>query len=263
MKAEHHLTAIDFPHDTGPMFLKPSPMPARVRFTVMTIVLFSGSVLPFSISSEERECEKGTATVRLACLNRAYTAADRKLNTLYAELRRQLDTERAGELKEDSKKWIAYKEGLCAMQSEIESQGTDSGQQIAERDCLLGMTRSRLEFLRRAFPVKPSHRRDSGGEYSDGTGGNMTLTFKQGNVYRFRIEVVRGPTVHIGEIEGDVDLRGSAPSATIEPVSEGEPPCIMTFQPRGRSIEITEGEGCRGYHGARAYFDGTYRLLDP
>ena len=45
------------------------------------------------------------------------------------------------------------------------------------------------------------------GTYDDGFGGTLTLKPANGDTYAFHIEVVRGPTYHTGDVEGDVHLQ--------------------------------------------------------
>ena len=75
----------------------------------------------------------------------------------------------------------------------------------------------------------------------------------------FSINVVRGPTWHTGELTGIAMLKRSA-AVYKERLEAGEDrePCELTFNFVDGHIVKLEGKNTQYYHGARAYFDGTY-----
>jgi hypothetical protein len=115
------------------------------------------------------------------------------------------------------------------------------------------LTVTRVEFLD-AFSgknVKPG----LSGEFFDYHGGTLTLTpKKQGLAFTF--EVVRGPTAHLGNVEGVAKFNTDKSQALwIDPENKE---CKISFVfSEGRIAEVTE-ENTDDYHGARAYFAGTY-----
>ena len=119
------------------------------------------------------------------------------------------------------------------------------------------MTESRLGFLD-AYAgegVTPG----IAGVYIDGYGGIVQLEDLGGNKFKFRIEVVRGPTFHLGEITRTVQIKsgfGKFVDDDDEAVFDGKR-CIIDFDFDANKLEI-KGKDTHFYHGARAYFDGTY-----
>ncbi len=133
---------------------------------------------------------------------------------------------------------------------------------VAGDQCLAEMTAARVSYLRRAFGAARAAQAIAGpGEYDDGLGGLLSLK-ASGEALHLRIEVVRGPTVHLGEIEGQfrwIDRRAELRIAS-EDDSEA-PLCILRLQAASHGRIVVEKENCDYYHGARAYFDGVYRPI--
>jgi hypothetical protein len=80
---------------------------------------------------------------------------------------------------------------------------------------------------------------------------------------RFEISVVRGPTAHTGSLSGvakftEPDLAVFVDSNE-EAFDEGQP-ATLRFRFQDHEL-IVEAEHTSYYHGARAYFDGTYYRL--
>lgn len=91
------------------------------------------------------------------------------------------------------------------------------------------------------------------GKYvTEGGWGDLSIVMKDGRL-SFAITSI-GSNAHTCSLEGIIkDGR-----ATLEAFDEGKP-CIVTFQPKGYDIEVTDNEGvCRYYCGVRASFTGLY-----
>lgn len=92
------------------------------------------------------------------------------------------------------------------------------------------------------------------GEYVMLGGGWGTLKIKPG-AQAFSLETV-GANLHTCGVEGKIKGVVGQPDGMLE----GET-CTIRFQAKDRDIEVEgEGEGCRSFCGARAYFDGKFRL---
>ncbi|MBL8921218.1 MAG: hypothetical protein JNJ54_20310 [Myxococcaceae bacterium] len=83
-------------------------------------------------------------------------------------------------------------------------------------------------------------------------GGSGSLVLGKG---RFTIEVV-GANAHLCQLSGEWKGERGV-------VNDDGERCEVTFAAAGDQVKVSgEGEACRSYCGARAYFDGTY-LLPP
>ncbi|MCR9141380.1 MAG: DUF1311 domain-containing protein [bacterium] len=258
---------------------------------LLALLVLAGACVPLPAESPRDSGENATPRKppcaeisfppdRLACLKKEFSRADGELNAVYKKLRASLSEPVRGDLKDNSLGWIRMKEYNCEFQSEMMQNATTDARQAAFYRCALDYTTDRIQYLRRAFGregVKPG----LPGEYDDGFSGS--LAFEPGDKqdsYKFRIEVVRGPTAHIGEIDGEVFLQNGATGVFKErpncPDSEtaarqrfdggrrAEPCCRLDFRLKNhkgfRTIAVKE-TNCGYYHGARAYFDGLYRKI--
>ena len=90
------------------------------------------------------------------------------------------------------------------------------------------------------------------GDYVMVDGGWGTLQVKPGG-QAFSIETV-GANLHVCNVDGTIKGGVGRPQ-------DADADCRIGFKAQDRDIEVTgEGDGCRNYCGARAYFDGKYRL---
>lgn len=104
---------------------------------------------------------------------------------------------------------------------------------------------------------------DINGIYDDANGGTLTISDAGELTFAFEITVVRGPTAHTGEIAGVAQIAGE--TATFVDTNEKAfidgNPCRLTFTFEGGWLKVT-GENTHYYHGARAFFDGTYEWVE-
>lgn len=228
------------------------------------------------VSTREPCAKAKSAADRHACFEREFDAADRILNQLYKKLRSQLSEPIRSDLQENSRGWIQMKEYNCEFQAEILNEVSDETRQAEFYRCALSYTTDRTKYLRKAFGRKGVHG-GVAGEYDDGYAGN--LKFEKGtqkDTYKFQIDVVRGPTAHLGEIASEVHIPNgeigvyeerpdcSGVKNAVMRAGPREPCCRLDFRLREnkgyRTIEVKETD-CSYYHGARAYFDGLYRKV--
>jgi hypothetical protein len=104
------------------------------------------------------------------------------------------------------------------------------------------------------------------GQYIDDAGGAIELAADDSTppkTLRFDITVVRGETAHTGAISGVAKFESPDSAVFIdtnkEAFSSGMP-ATLRFHFKDHQL-IVEGENTSFYHGARAYFDGTYYHL--
>lgn len=227
--------------------------------------------LPWSLSPAPRDLCKGfkIEKQRKTCYEKKFKESDYELNQVYRQLQKELPPDHGLELKMSSRRWIRNKEYFCGFQAELES-GRKDPKNATYYSCLLKFTRSRILFLRQGFAregVKPG----KPGSYDDGEGGRLTLKKKTDDRFEFTMEVVRGPTAHIGEIGGAFTLhgrKGEFRSGEFCDRNKNEKDekeandtcCRLTFDFRKYHVKVVE-QNCSMYHGAKAYFTGEYRKV--
>ena len=100
------------------------------------------------------------------------------------------------------------------------------------------------------------------GLWIDSYGGTLSVVQQEGRLL-FTCEVVRGPTSHTGEISGIASWNQrigwfSDKGRDAEKTEESN----LAFVDRDGCLEVI-GANTSEYHGARAYFDGTYCKVGP
>lgn len=83
--------------------------------------------------------------------------------------------------------------------------------------------------------------------------GSLKISNTTADTFDFALDVASGG--HIGEIDGTAETSGDT---AIFKESEFNSGCILTFQLKGDSIDITQGNGCQEFHGMSTSFEGTY-----
>lgn len=97
------------------------------------------------------------------------------------------------------------------------------------------------------------------GLWVDSWGGRVYIAGPEDGAIRFGIEVVRGPTYHMGEISGIAMVEGDTATFSVVP-AEGFGETVITFVLVGPEL-LVAAENSSYFHGARAYFDGAYVRL--
>ena len=135
-------------------------------------------------------------------------------------------------------------------------EGNDPKQSAVYWEAMAELTASRTRFLRAAFESPPAN--GISGLYDDSSGGELRLE-KRRDFVAFQINVVRGPTSHTGGLAGLALLRdGTAVFKETVEAGEDREPCELTFSFSKERVVKVDGKNTEHYHGARAYFVGTY-----
>ncbi|WP_246050778.1 lysozyme inhibitor LprI family protein [Leptospira langatensis] len=189
------------------------------------------------------------------CFQKQYQTADKELNEVYKNVRKSLSDPDKEELKKVQRLWIGYRDGVCEgpMYSSDETG-------IETISCKADATKARTSYLQKVW-IFGKFPKDGLGIYTDGFGGRLRLFRAKGKSDRFQLNVVRGPTAHLGEMDGDWTPNPEGKWTWSSPQNcKAEDPecCILKFQTFDTRIEVEE-VACSGFHGARAYFDGDYR----
>ncbi|MEI7014105.1 lysozyme inhibitor LprI family protein [Leptospira licerasiae] len=228
----------------------------HLRTLLTLVILFTFSI--FAQTSEPSDvCAKlKKQDDRKKCRSKEYQAADKELNETYKKIREGLSDPEKEELKKLQVLWIGYRDGVCEgpMYSSDESG-------IETIVCKTGTTTERIKYLKHVWKFGTASK-DGLGAYTDGFGGNLKLfRDKSSKSIQFSFEVVRGPTAHLGEVSGTWTpaKEGKWTWASTEGCKSDDPDCcLLEFQYFQNRIEVDE-VSCSAYHGARAYFGGSYR----
>lgn len=193
-------------------------------------------------------------------LNRArrrFADADAALNADYQALRATLSAQQQNELRDSQRDWIEFRDSRAAW----ETRGAKIAKEFRDYwEELLSQTTTRLGYLKvytgRAVPPGLS------GEYGDFSGGSLSLELAKEGL-RFSIEVVRGVSLHLGEISGLAVRKSDTFFAYREkvPLEEQSPnrlPAELTFTVVDFHRVRVVGKNTSAHHGARASFDGMY-----
>ena len=199
--------------------------------------------------------EGGEHGVFLDAAKAEYAKHDEDLNTAYQELMARLPESQKTDLRERQRAWIEARDYHAGFQSQaVEGKDKDTA---TYWEVAAYMTEDRVGFLRHVYAnseVSPNIT----GTYIDENGGMLSILERYDD-WVFAISVVRGPTAHIGFIRGAAQKGGTGAAFkdwNQENFYDGKP-AELRFSRDGALLQV-EGENTQYYHGARAYFDGTY-----
>lgn len=181
-----------------------------------------------------------------------FATQDKALNEAYAGLKKSLDPTLFAAVQEDQRGWVEYRD---YMSEEQEREGQPETA-VDRWELAAGITESRIDWLN-AWR-KLGERKGWGGKYSDGRSGLLEIVEKDGKAW-FALSVVRGPSFHMGGINGPFRLNGRTGFFETKPEGAERPTWLIFREPFDKEGRIVvEGENTSYFHGARAYFSGTY-----
>jgi uncharacterized protein YecT (DUF1311 family) len=229
----------------------------------MKSLLAGAALLLLSLLSREPVAAAEPKAVSAA--RAAYARADQELNKVYGGMRGGLSKEAMDGLRDEQRKWIEYRDYLAERQAALAG-GSAGGDARDTADFWVirrGITETRVRHLRALLGkgVPPG----ISGSYGDSYGGIVELLVDGENLL-FHIEVVRGPSSHVGNIAGVAKLQGQV--AEFSDGGKGHDDgqaTTLRFQFTGTGLDVG-GQNTDLYHGARASFDGRYvkyRALTP
>ncbi|TGL62069.1 lysozyme inhibitor LprI family protein [Leptospira sarikeiensis] len=228
-----------------------------MRFWIfLGILIFSLSLQTKSKETEEDCLKLKNKEEQKKCSSKEYQAADKELNKAYKKIRETLSESEKEELKKLQIMWIGYRDGICeGPMYSMDETGVDT---IL---CKTEITIDRTQYFHKVWE-HPNPPKDGIGSYTDGFGGSLKLSReKSKKEIQFSFEVVRGPTAHIGEVTGSwtPNQEGKWTWASTPNCNSEDPDCcLLQFETFPNRIEVEE-ISCSAYHGARAYFGGSYR----
>ena len=195
----------------------------------------------------------------------AYAVADAALDAALERARDELPSYALTELRADQQSWLEYRDER-SLQSAVFDGAADEG---AERSnewywrtrTALTETRTRIVEAWIAWYQQRPDWNAFEGVWSDGYGGTLIIEETGDGSLHFLIEVVRGPTYHVGGLSGSAERNGrTARFSTPDLYGDGD--AWLTFIRDGMHLRVV-ADNADAFHGARAYFDGEYlRLSD-
>ena len=186
-----------------------------------------------------------------------FATADAELNKTFQEVRSKLREKALKDLRDRQREWLKHRDDMASAQPRQNGfEGSDFKQSPDYWEAMADLTKERAEFLRAAFD--PALPKGITGLYQDSHGGALQLEETPPGIV-FSINVLRGPTLHLGGLTGVAVLKGQVAiyKEEVEP-AEDRRPCELTFAFSDGHIVKVAGKNTGYYHGARAYFDGTY-----
>lgn len=183
---------------------------------------------------------------------REFAAQDRVLNQVYQALKQQLPEKRFEILRDEQRLWIEYRD----YQSEWQAQGKELETSVPYWEMMASVTESRADWL--TAWARIGERKDWAGNYTDSFGGHLRILKKEDG-YHFIVDVVRGPTFHLGHISGKLTIQGD--KAIYETQVEGADGLTrIGLSPLGDGTDRLKlvGANTMYFHGARASFNGDY-----
>jgi len=186
-----------------------------------------------------------------------FTTADKALNQVYARAKTTLAEGDFTDLQQDQREWIAYRDYRSEQVAAFDG-GAQEGREklnVEYWSSLAALTEERVTMIE-GWMKSGSFAKEWEGVWIDGNGGSLAILENEEGKFVFTLDVVRGPTYHVGHLGGSAEWLGSTARFTIDAV-DGEAATWLTFVKRGIKLEVI-GENTSPYHGARAYFDGHY-----
>lgn len=191
-----------------------------------------------------------------------FEQADAALNAAWGRVKAALDERRFAPVQIEQRQWIQDRDRRADYVAGLGHAGDPAIVYWTERT---SMTRMRTEILNAI--AKPVQADDPWtGRWIDGGGGTLLIQARE-NEIQFRIDVVRGPTAHLGYLAGVAPVNENLARFTDAQTADqakrerlGE--TWLTFMRRSDHLELlTANPGY--YHGARAYFYGAYYRVAP
>lgn len=193
----------------------------------------------------------------------AYEQADKDLNGVYQLAKAELPERAFEDLKTKQRGWIRYRDFFSdevLRRDDPVLAEADLTQEVDYWQRMSGITQERTAILRAIIAAYRGEEKPLGGRWIDGFGGYLDIVEQDGQV-AFEIDVVRGPTHHLGNIAGIAEVNGQLVRFNDGGEDDGKgyirKPAWVTFLKRTDHLELITA-GAQYYCGARAYFDNDY-----
>jgi uncharacterized protein YecT (DUF1311 family) len=186
-----------------------------------------------------------------------FEKSDHALNEVWAAAKQALPEVEFNKLKEDQRSWVEHRDYLARspMYTGADIQGELPLDSADYLEAAAGLEEMRTEWLKGL--IHDWKDETLTGYWTDSYGGSIEVVEREGHLH-FVIQCVRGPTSHLGGLAGIAvwnpnigwfSDKGRDKDKTDE--------TNLSFILRDKKLEII-GANTGYYHGARAYFDGSY-----
>lgn len=183
--------------------------------------------------------------------------ADRELNQIYQSAKSTLPESIFAELQEDQRRWIGYRDGRSEEVARFDG-GAEVGKERVTStywESVLSQTEGRISTIK-GWMNWDKFAHEWEGVWTDGFGGWLYILQNEPGKFTFLVDVVRGPTYHLGSLDGVAVWNGFTARFSVKDETE-ENETWLTFIKHEVKLEVI-GENTSPFHGARAYFDGKY-----
>ena len=228
-------------------------------------LLFALTYLVCLIPATQAEEEK---PLTLAQEKSAFNTADTALNAAYQKAKKSLSEYTFKALQEDQREWLEYR-NASAESSAFYDDGPEFEEKVESSTAywrtMKFVTQTRTRMVE-GWINEAERELKWEGEWTDGYGGWLRIA-REGDTgsFRFEIEVVRGPTYHLGMINGEAKLNDTMAfftDAGSDDKADGEPETWLIFEINYSTPQLKlTGVNTQYYHGMRAYFTGTYTRI--
>lgn len=213
--------------------------------TVLCCAFFTG-ICP----AQEKKLTAGQAKA-------LYEKQDGLLNEAWAAAKKALSESEFNQLKDDQRAWVEYRDYLARspLYTGVDAQEELPLDSTEYLEAVAGLAEMRTRWLKGLL----SEFSDDSltGVWTDSYGGHIEIVEKDGQLH-FSIECVRGPTSHVGGLDGSAVWNRPIGWFSDKGADDtGDLEANLSFVLRNHRLEIT-GANTGHYHGARAYFDGEY-----
>jgi uncharacterized protein YecT (DUF1311 family) len=218
------------------------------------VILFSILLLAAACSSTAHAQEK---PLNAKAAKTAFEKADRALNEAWAAARQKLPEAEFNKLKDEQRAWVEYRDYLARspMYTGASAQGELALDAPEYLEAAAGLAEERTTWLQGLMHEWKDETLT--GHWTDSYGGSIDVVEREGHLH-FVIQCVRGPTSHVGGLSGIAVWNTSIGWYSDKGLDKDKTDeTNLSFILRDKKLEIT-GANTGYYHGARAYFDGSY-----
>lgn len=195
---------------------------------------------------------------------RAFEAADAELNGVYQVIRAKAPAELFLQLRDSERLWIGWRDVFATDNARIvrlHAEEPPSAEQWPEFwEARTIATERRISYLdawSSSLDDVYGFLEGWSGTWVDGYDGWVYVRQTSDGEFQFAIEVVRGPSFHLGEVAGTAIIAGNV--ANFETYVDGlDEPARLEFVRRGPIMEVSGSGSIQYFAGAHAYFSGDY-----
>lgn len=221
-----------------------------MRIAISFFTLLLAAVFISSAHAQEKQLSPKEAKA-------LFDKADHALNTAWAAAKEALPETEFNKLKEEQRAWVEYRDYLARspMFTGADAQGDLALDSPEYLEAAASLEDERTTWLKGLIHEWKDETLT--GHWTDSYGGSIDVVERDGHLY-FVVQCVRGPTSHVGDLAGVAvwnstigwfSDKGRDKDKTDE--------TNLSFVLRDKKLEIV-GANTDYYHGARAYFDGSY-----